>query len=90
MLSLHCRNQNTLFRFICFAEDLFTLTSNKFRIVHKLDWNSQLDSRDWSMYSNILRAQIQFIIFLPLKTQEPFLGHVVHLSILGITLNVNL
>ena len=55
MLSLYCRNQNTLFRFICSAEDLFTLTSNKFKVVYKIDGNPQLDSRDWSMYSNILK-----------------------------------
>ena len=76
--------------FICSAEDRFTLTSNKFRMVRKVDGNPQLDSRDWSMYSNILKAQTQVIIFLPLKTQEPFLGHVVHLSMLCITLNVGL
>ena len=27
MLFLYCRNQNTLFRFICSAEDLFKLIS---------------------------------------------------------------
>ena len=59
MLSLYCRTQNTLFRFICFAEDLFTLTSNKFRMVYKVDGNPQLDSRDWSMYSKILKAREQ-------------------------------
>ena len=52
MLSLYCRNQSTLV-FICSAEDLFSLTSNKFRMVCKLDGNPLLDSRDWSMYSNI-------------------------------------
>ena len=40
---------------ICSAEDLFTLNSNKFRMVYKVDGNPQLDSRDWSMYSNILK-----------------------------------
>ena len=55
MLSLYCRTQNTLFVIICFAEDLFTLNSNKFRMVYKVDGNPQLDSRDWSMYSNILK-----------------------------------
>ena len=39
---------------ICSAEDLFTLNSNKFRMVYKVDGKPQLDSRDWSMYSNIL------------------------------------
>ena len=55
MLSLYCLTQNTLFRFICSAEDLFTLTSNEFRMVYKVDGNPRLDSRDWSMYSNILK-----------------------------------
>ena len=48
MLSLYCQTQNTLFRFIRSAEDLSTLTSNKFRMVYKVDGNSQLDSGDWS------------------------------------------
>ena len=39
---------------ICSAEDLFILNSNKFRMVYKVDGNPQFDSRDWSMYSNIL------------------------------------
>ena len=30
------------------------MNSNKFRMVYKVDGNPQLDSRDWSMYSNIL------------------------------------
>ena len=30
------------------------LTSNKFGMVCKVDGNLQLDSRDWSLYSNIL------------------------------------
>ena len=55
MLSLFCLNQNTRF-FYCFAEDLFTLTSNKFGMVCKEDGHPQLDSRDWSMYSNILNV----------------------------------
>ena len=55
MLSLYCRTQNTLFRFICFAEDLFTLISTKIRMVYNVDGNPQFDSRDWSMYSNILK-----------------------------------
>ena len=42
--------------FNCFAEDLFTLTNDKFRMVYKVDGNPQLDSRDWSMYSNILKV----------------------------------
>ena len=54
MLPLCCRTQNTLFRLICSAEDLFTLSSNKFRMVYKVNGNPLLDSRDWSMYSNIL------------------------------------
>ena len=40
---------------ICSAEDLFTLSSDKFRMVYKVDGNTQLDSRNWSMYSNILK-----------------------------------
>ena len=57
MLSLCCRTQNTLFRYYCSAEDLFTLNSSKFRMVCKVDGNPQLDSRDWSMYSNILKTE---------------------------------
>ena len=57
MLSLYCGTQNTVLYFviICSAEDLLTLNSNKFRMVYKVDGNPQLDSRDWSMYSNILK-----------------------------------
>ena len=44
------------FVFICSAEDLFTLTSNEFRMVDKVDRNPQFDSRDWSMYLNILKT----------------------------------
>ena len=36
----------------------FTLTSNKFRMVYKVDGNPQLDSRDWRMYSNILKTYL--------------------------------
>ena len=60
MLSLYCRTQNTLFPFKCSAEDLFTLTSKKFKMVYKVDGNLQLDSRDWSMYSNILKLMELF------------------------------
>ena len=60
MLSLYCRNQTLYFVVICFAEDLFTLTSNKFRMVYKVDGTPQLDSRDWSMYSNILKRSPVF------------------------------
>ena len=42
---------------ICSAEDLFALNSDKFRMVYKVDGNPQLDSRDWSMYLNILNCQ---------------------------------
>ena len=38
------------FVFLCSAEDLFTLISDKFRMVYKVDGNPQLDSHDWSMY----------------------------------------
>ena len=51
MLSLY---YTIYFVIICSAEDLFTLNSNKFRMVYKVDGNPQLDSRDWSMYANIL------------------------------------
>ena len=54
MLSLYCRTQN-FFVIIYSAEDLFTLTSNEFRMVYKVDGNPQLDPRYWSMYSNILK-----------------------------------
>ena len=57
MLSLYCRTQNTCFVIICSAEDLLTLNSNKLRMVCKVDGNPQLDSRDWSMYSNILNSK---------------------------------
>ena len=55
MLSLYCRTQTLCFVIICSAEDLLTLNSDKFRMVHKVDGNPQFDSRDWSMYSNILK-----------------------------------
>ena len=42
MVSLYCRTQNTLFRFYFSAEDLFTLTNNKFRMVYKVDGNPSL------------------------------------------------
>ena len=46
----------TLCFVICSTEDLFTLSSNKFRMVYKkVDGNPQLDTCDWSMYSNILK-----------------------------------
>ena len=57
MFSLYCRTQNTIFRFYCSAEDLSTLTSKKFRMVYKVEGNPQLDSCDWSMYSNILKQE---------------------------------
>ena len=53
MLSLYAKH--FIFVIICSAEDLFTLNSNKFRGVYKVYGNPQLDSRDWSMYSNILK-----------------------------------
>ena len=49
MLFLYCGTQNTYFVFICSAEDLFTLTGNKFRMVYKVDGNLRLDSRDWML-----------------------------------------
>ena len=53
--SLYTAELKTLyFVFICSVADLFTLTSNKFRMVYKLDGNPQFDLRDWSMYLNIL------------------------------------
>ena len=71
MLSLYCRTQNTLF-IICSAEDLLTLNNNNFRMVYKVDGNPQLDSRDWSMYSNILKSEIKTswvaqVTLLPIK-----------------------
>ena len=51
MLSLYCRTQNT----ISFLLALLRI-SNKFRMVYEVDGNPQLDSRDWSMYSNIRKA----------------------------------
>ena len=51
---------NTLyFIFNCFAEDLFTLSINKFRKVCKVDGNLQLDSRHWSMYLDIVKGELQ-------------------------------
>ena len=61
-LSLYCRTQNTLFRYYLLCWGFFTLNSNKFRMVYKVDGNSQLDSRDWSMYSNILKQNFQLHI----------------------------
>ena len=55
MLSLYCRTQTLYFVIICSAKDIVPLNSNKFRMVYKVDGNPQLDSRDWSMYSNILK-----------------------------------
>ena len=53
MLSLCTIEIKTLYLVsICSAEDLFTLTSNKFRMVYKVGGKPQLDSRDWSMYFN--------------------------------------
>ena len=63
MLSLYCQLKTLYFVFICSAEDLFTLTSNKFRMVDKVDGNPQLDSRDWSMYSNILNTLVTFELY---------------------------
>ena len=57
LCSLYTAKLNTLyFVIICSVEDLFTLNGNKFRMVYKVDGNPQLDSRDWSMYSNILNS----------------------------------
>ena len=49
MLYLYCR-----FDLIALLRT-FTLNSNKFRMVHKVDGNPQLDPRDWSMYKHILK-----------------------------------
>ena len=58
---------------ICSAEDLFTLNSNKFRMVYKVDGNPQLDSRDWSMYSNIFKILgIRFSYNKALAEKENF------------------
>ena len=37
------------------------MNSNKFRMVYKVDGNPQLDSRDWSMYSNILKGPVKLM-----------------------------
>ena len=54
------------------------MNSNKFRIVYKVDGNPQLDSRDWSMYSNVLNPNVKLkldllsqVNFIPF-TGEPF------------------
>ena len=54
--SLFTAELKTLYFVICSAEELFTLNSNKFRMVYKVDGNPQLDTCDWSMYSNILKG----------------------------------
>ena len=56
----HAELKTLYFVFICsaenlFVEDSFALTRNKFRMVYKVDGNPQLESRDWSMYSNIFK-----------------------------------
>ena len=53
-MSLYTAELKTLYFVICSAEDLFTLNSDKFRMAYKVDGNPQLDTCDWSMYSNIL------------------------------------
>ena len=55
MLSLSAELK-TLYFVICYAEDLFTLNSNTFRMVYKVDGNPQVDTCDWSVYSNILNG----------------------------------
>ena len=54
MRSLYCRTQFVLFALL---RIFITLTSNKFRMVYKVDGNPQLYSRDWSMYSNHLKLK---------------------------------
>ena len=56
--SLYAEIRTHYFAFDYFAEDLFTLTSNKFKMVRKVDGNAQLDLRDWSMYSDILKNRL--------------------------------
>ena len=58
---LYTAELKTLYFVICSVEDLFTLNSNKFRMVSKVDGNPQLDICDSSMYSNILKPFIWFI-----------------------------
>ena len=73
MLSLYFEITTLYFVFNCFAEDLFTLTSNKFRKVCDVDGDPQLDSRDWSMHSDILEdvhANCLYCIF-----RERFCAH---------------
>ena len=36
------------------------MNSNKFRMVYKVDGNPQLDSSDWSIYSNILKNALVY------------------------------
>ena len=56
MLSLYCRTQNTSFRYHLLCRASFTLNSNKCRMVYEVYGNPHLDSRDWSMSSNILNS----------------------------------
>ena len=65
--SLYTAELKTLyFVIICSAEDLLILNSNKFRMIDKVDGNPQLDSCDWSMYSNILKSWLfssEFLLY---------------------------
>ena len=70
MLFFSAELKTLYFVIICSAEDLFTLNSNKFRMVYNVDGNLQLDSHDWSMYSNILKSKFhQYFIFTRILQQ---------------------
>ena len=47
-----------------------TLTSNKFRKVCKVDGNPQLDSRDWSMYSDILKFDTGMTTMIKVRLRD--------------------
>ena len=56
MLSLYkLLNSKHFISLFALLRIFFTLNSNKFRMVYKVDGNPQLDTCDWSMYSNILK-----------------------------------
>ena len=52
------KSKHFILFFTYFAEDLFTLNSNKCRKVCKVDGSPQLHTRDGSMYLNILKPKI--------------------------------
>ena len=48
-------------------------------MVYKVDGNPQLDSRDWSMYSNILEARFSQLIKSPIICEKQINFGVEHL-----------